>query len=112
MFGFVIPTKVGTHVNFLDPRFHGDDISFCGCYTTTKQDARNILFNITGGTELTMHEVATIAGAITKTIDSRAKIKFGVTIDENIGDSVKVTVIATDMNKIRFQPLDKPHSYS
>lgn len=76
------------------------------------KDARNILFNITGGKELTMHEVATIADTITKTIDTRAKIKFGVTIDEKMEDSVKVTVIATDMNKAPFQSLDKLHTHN
>lgn len=57
--------------------------------------ARGILFAITGGTNLGMHEVAEAAKLITNSADSNAKIIFGAVIDKEIKDEVRITVIAT-----------------
>lgn len=57
--------------------------------------ARGILFVVTGGHNLTMHEVAEAAKVITGTADSNAKVIFGSVIDDSIKDEVRITVIAT-----------------
>ncbi len=57
--------------------------------------ARGILFNITGGTDLTMSEVSEAAEMISSHADPDANIIFGATIDESIGDQIKISVIAT-----------------
>jgi cell division protein FtsZ len=57
--------------------------------------AKGVLFTITGGSDLSMHEVNEAAEVITSSIDPNAKVIFGAVIDEEIGDEVKVTVIAT-----------------
>jgi len=57
--------------------------------------AKGVLFNITGGRDLGMFEIDEAAKVITKNIDSDAKVKFGAVIDENFGDEVRITVIAT-----------------
>lgn len=57
--------------------------------------ATGVLFTITGGTDLSMFEVNEAAEVITASCDPEAKIIFGATIDENLADEVKVTVIAT-----------------
>lgn len=59
------------------------------------EGARGILFTITGGSDLTMHEVSEAATAITAKADENARVIFGTVIDETMGDSVKVCVIAT-----------------
>ena len=57
--------------------------------------ARGILFNVTGGADLGMKEVADVADVITKNADADVKVIFGATIDETMRDEIKVTVVAT-----------------
>ena len=58
--------------------------------------AKGVLFNVSGGSDLTMIEVSEAANVITEFIDDEAKVIFGAITDENLkkGD-IKVTVIAT-----------------
>ncbi len=57
--------------------------------------ARGILFNITGGDEMTMSEVNEAAQIISQAADPDANIIFGAAIDSAMGDEVKISVIAT-----------------
>ncbi len=57
--------------------------------------AKGILFNITGGTDLSMFEVDEAARIITEAADPEANIIFGAVIDENYTGQVKCTVVAT-----------------
>jgi len=57
--------------------------------------AKGILFTITGGPSLGMHEVGEAAKIITSSADPEAKIIFGAVIDEDLKDEIKITVIAT-----------------
>ncbi|HLD27820.1 MAG TPA: cell division protein FtsZ, partial [Patescibacteria group bacterium] len=57
--------------------------------------AKGVLFTITGGSDLSMHEVNEAAEVITSSIDPNAKVIFGAVIDDETGDEVKITVIAT-----------------
>ncbi|HLF24765.1 MAG TPA: cell division protein FtsZ, partial [Anaerolineae bacterium] len=57
--------------------------------------ARGILFNVTGGPGLTLFEVNQAAAIIKETAHPDVNLIFGAVIDENMGDTVRVTVIAT-----------------
>ncbi|HJW82976.1 MAG TPA: cell division protein FtsZ, partial [Anaerolineae bacterium] len=57
--------------------------------------ARGILFNVTGGPNLTLFEVNQAAAIIKETAHPDVNLIFGAVIDENIGDAVRITVIAT-----------------
>lgn len=57
--------------------------------------AKGILFNITGGPDLTMYEIDEAAKAITEAANEDANIIFGAIIDEAMTGEVKITVIAT-----------------
>jgi cell division protein FtsZ len=57
--------------------------------------AKGVLFNITGGKDLGMFEIDAAARVITKNIDPEAKVKFGAVIDEDMGDEIRITVIAS-----------------
>ena len=57
--------------------------------------ARGVLINITGGPDLTLHEVNEAASCIQEEADEDANIIFGAVIDESMGDEVRITVIAT-----------------
>lgn len=82
--------------------------------------AKGVLFTITGGSNLSMHEVSEAAGIITSSVDSNARIIFGAVIDDNIGDDIRITVIATNFepsgNKkestIGSTILSSSHSYT
>lgn len=57
--------------------------------------AKGILFTITGGSDLGMHEVAEAAKVITGSADEDAKVIFGANIDEELKDEIRITVVAT-----------------
>jgi len=65
--------------------------------------AKGVLFTITGGTDLSMHEVNEAAEVITSSVDPNAKVIFGAIIDESLNDEVKITVIATGFNSARSE---------
>ncbi len=62
---------------------------------TSIQGARGVLINITGGHDLTLHEVAEAARIIQEAVDPDANIISGMVIDPTMDDAMKVTVIAT-----------------
>lgn len=61
--------------------------------------ARGVLFNITGGSDLTMFEVDEAARIISSAADPDANIIFGSVIREDISDQVRITVIATGFDE-------------
>lgn len=63
--------------------------------------AKGILFNITGGSDLTMNEVNEAAQMISQNADPDANIIFGATIDDAMVDSIKISVIATGFDNTR-----------
>jgi cell division protein FtsZ len=63
--------------------------------------ARGVLFNITGGSDLTMVEVDEAAKIISSAADPDANIIFGATIDESMHDQIKISVIATGFDHTR-----------
>lgn len=63
--------------------------------------ARGVLFNITGGPDLTMTEVDEAAKIISSAADPDANIIFGATIDESMHDQIKISVIATGFDHTR-----------
>ncbi len=62
---------------------------------TSIDGARGVLINITGGPDMTLHEVSAATAIIYEAADDDAHILFGAVVDEAMGDAVKVTVIAT-----------------
>ncbi len=59
--------------------------------------ATGIIINITGSDSLTMHETNEAVTLIMEAADENAEIIFGTVIDNNCGDDIKVTVIATGL---------------
>ncbi|MEK7300768.1 MAG: cell division protein FtsZ, partial [Nitrospirota bacterium] len=59
------------------------------------QGARGVLLNITGGPNMTLHEIEEAASIIQQTADSDANIIVGQVINPDMGDDLVVTVIAT-----------------
>ncbi|WP_022930683.1 cell division protein FtsZ [Patulibacter americanus] len=65
------------------------------------EGATGILLNITGGRELGLFEVNEAAEIVQQAADGDANIIFGAVIDEDMGDEIRVTVIATGFDKTR-----------
>jgi len=57
--------------------------------------ARGVLFNITGGNNLTLFECNEAAEVIGQAVDPDANIIFGVVFDDKMKDDVQITIIAT-----------------
>ncbi len=57
--------------------------------------SRGVLFNVVGGTNLSLFEVNEAAKVIREAVDPEANIIFGVAHDSNMKDDVKITLIAT-----------------
>ncbi len=57
--------------------------------------AKGVVFNITGGSDLTLHEVNAAAEIIYEVVDPNANIIFGAVIDDRMQGEIRITVIAT-----------------
>lgn len=69
--------------------------------------ARGVLFNITGGADMTMQEVEDASRVIAKSADPDANIIFGAAINEELKDEIRITLIATgfDESRARLQQM-------
>jgi len=71
------------------------------------EGARGVLFNITGGVDMTMQEVEDASRVIAKSADPDANIIFGAAINEDLKDEIRITLIATgfDESRVRLQQM-------
>jgi cell division protein FtsZ len=74
-----------------------------GLLDVTIDGARGILFNITGGPNLSLFEVNEAAAIIKESAHPEVNLIFGAQIDENMGDELRITVIATGFEQSRAQ---------
>ena len=68
------------------------------------EGATGILLNITGGRDIGLFEINEAAEVVQGAADPTANIIFGSVIDENMGDEIRVTVIATGFDHGRARP--------
>jgi len=76
----------------------------------TIDGAQGVLFNITGGTTLSLYEVNLAAEVIRETTHPDANVIFGAVIDEEMGDEVRITVIATRFDQAQLRRQMIQHS--
>lgn len=72
-----------------------------GLLDVTIDGARGILFNITGGPNLSLTEVNEAAAIVRESAHPDVHLIFGARIDENMGEEVRITVIATGFEQAR-----------
>ncbi|RAQ95956.1 cell division protein FtsZ [Thermogemmatispora tikiterensis] len=70
-----------------------------GFLNVTIKGAHRVLFNISGGEDLTLFEVNEVAECIRGVVDEAADITFGAVIDPTLQDSLRVTLIAAGMGE-------------
>lgn len=68
---------------------------------TSMEGARGVLLSIAGPSDMTLHEVSTAASMISDHSDADANIIFGAVVDDNLGDEMRVTVIAAGFDRDR-----------
>ncbi len=61
--------------------------------------AKGILFNVTGASNVGIHEIQEVASVIKETAGDGARIIWGHVIDDNLEDSIRITVIATGVRE-------------
>lgn len=70
--------------------------------------ATGIIINITGGADLSIHEVNEATTLIMEAAHPDAEIIFGTVIDESLADGIKITVIATGLQSSMLQTVSTP----
>jgi cell division protein FtsZ len=71
-----------------------------------------VLFNISGGEDMTLFEVNEVAENIGRAIDTAADITFGAVIDPTLHDTIRVTLIAAGMEELQTVHLQAIHADS
>jgi cell division protein FtsZ len=78
---------------------------------TSIEGARGVLINITGGKDLTLHEVSKASQLIHRLAHPDANIIFGTVIDGAMKEMVKVTVIATGFDSKPEKEVEAAEEY-
>jgi cell division protein FtsZ len=76
-----------------------------GFLNVTIRGARRVLFNISGGEDMTLFEVNEVAERIGQAIDDSADITFGAVVDPALQDAIRVTLIAAGMEEMHTSQL-------
>ncbi len=71
------------------------------------QGAKSLLINVTGGSDLTIHEWNEVSQVITAQADPDANIIIGLNEDKSLEDQIRVTVIATGFHKRRERQIPR-----
>jgi cell division protein FtsZ len=73
----------------------------------TIDGAKGILFNVTGGTDMSLFEINQAASIIRETAHPDVNMIFGAVVDENMDDEIRITVIATGFERSvpHFRPM-------
>jgi cell division protein FtsZ len=70
----------------------------------TIDGAKGILFNVTGGPDLSLVEVYEAAAIIKETVHPDVNMIFGAVIDDNMVNKMRVTIVATGFDRIESKP--------
>ncbi len=69
------------------------------------EGATDVLVSITGSADLTLFEINDAMEIIYNSVDPNANVIFGATIDDNLGDEVRITAIATGFDELKKKSL-------
>jgi cell division protein FtsZ len=71
---------------------------------TSMEGARGVLLSIAGPSSMTLHEATAAAEVVSKHADDDAQIIFGASVDDSLGEDMRVTVIAAGFERKRARP--------
>lgn len=66
----------------------------------TLKGAKGLLLSITGGRDMTLYEVDEAASRVRQEVDPDANIIVGATFDDNLGDRIRVSIVASGMGRV------------
>jgi cell division protein FtsZ len=72
---------------------------------STIENAKGVVFNISGGPRLSLNEVNQAARLIYSTVEADANVIFGALVDDTLEDNISITVLATGF-KARTEALE------
>eukprot|EP00467_Chlorarachnion_reptans_P022622 CAMPEP_0114492612 /NCGR_PEP_ID=MMETSP0109-20121206/3651_1 /TAXON_ID=29199 /ORGANISM="Chlorarachnion reptans, Strain CCCM449" /LENGTH=571 /DNA_ID=CAMNT_0001669473 /DNA_START=61 /DNA_END=1777 /DNA_ORIENTATION=+ len=82
------------------------------------ENAKGVVYTITGGPDMSLAEVNSVAEVIAEMVHPDANVIFGATTDENAGNKMRVVVVATNFEnnparrkKREIEAASKPHSF-
>ena len=78
----------------------------------TLKGAKGLLLSITGGRDLTLYEVDEAASRVRQEVDPDANIIVGATFDDNLGDRIRVSIVASGMGRMAEQQQQRPQQAS
>lgn len=78
----------------------------------TLKGAKGLLLSITGGRDLTLYEVDEAASRVRQEVDPDANIIVGATFDDNLGDRIRVSIVASGMGRAGEQLKPQPQPVS
>ena len=77
----------------------------------TLKGARGLLLSISGGRDLTLYEVDEAASRVRQEVDPDCNIIVGATFDDQLGDRLRVSIVASGMNRagsVQAPPMQRP----
>jgi cell division protein FtsZ len=66
---------------------------------TSMEGARGVLLSVAGPSNMTLHEATTAANVVASHADADADVIFGAMIDDDLGEEMRVTVIAAGFER-------------
>lgn len=75
---------------------------------TSIDNAKNVLLNITGGMDLSLVDVDEVSSVVRELVSDNAVIIMGTSMDENMKDQIKVTLVATGLETVKKQEEEIP----
>jgi len=79
---------------------------------TSMRGARGLLISITGGRDMTLFEVDEAANRIREEVDPEANVIFGAIVDEALEGVIRVSVVATGIDRIVTETVQQPNVVS
>ncbi|CAN1340091.1 Cell division protein FtsZ homolog 1, chloroplastic, partial [Linum perenne] len=76
-----------------------EQATFAPLLGSSIQSATGVVYNITGGKDITLQEVNRVSQVVTSLADSSANIIFGAVVDERFNGQIHVTIIATGFSQ-------------
>jgi cell division protein FtsZ len=75
---------------------------------TSMEGAKGVLLSVAGPSSMTLHEATEAARVVADHADPEADIIFGAIVDDDLGEEMKVTVIAAGFDMSRRRPTSRP----
>ena len=74
---------------------------------TTVDGAHGVLLLVQGASDMGLHEVNEAARLVHEVVSPEANIIFGATIDDTLGDEIRITVVAAGFDPAKQRPIER-----